>query len=166
MSREQYEKAERLLSNPSAYPGLVQRKYCIQLFRVWHYPSFSPYTSLSVIKCKNDLYVRRVILDQRPDIVAPELITFGSEAPLSNDSVSSLISQLKKFSFAPFIEVNTVGIDGETNGVEWGSYMSSTKMQWWCNPPSEWQELASWHKLAINTLNEYLPKHPLLELNG
>lgn len=64
---------------------------------------------------------------------------------LDKNVLDALQEKLRAIKLPAFIPVNTVGIDGVSNGLEVGSYMASARLSWWCNPPSEWVPLQSWH---------------------
>ena len=153
----QEERATQLLENPLLYPGLPQKKRPRVLLRLWHYPAFEPHASWVIIEDDTKYFLRRVVWDQRVDIVSPEPQTYATEAPINKCVLDELMNKLQGIELPPFIPVDTVGIDGVRNGLEFGSYMASARLSWWCDPPPQWAPLQSWHNDAIDVLEQLLP---------
>jgi hypothetical protein len=151
-----FDRGRQILEHPELYPGLPQREYARVILRTWRYPSFEPYFSWAVVQAKGELFLRRVVWDQRRRDV-PEPITFGSEVPLDSKEYSLLLDELQVIKVPPFLSVSTVGLDGTSYGVESGSYMLSARLAWWEAAPAAWAPLQQWHERAASAFESLLP---------
>lgn len=160
--------ATGLLENPLRYPGLPRKKSPKVLLRVWRYPAFEPHCSWTVIEDKKQYFLRRVVWDQRTGGISPDAKKmYGAEAQLDESVLDALQEGLWAITLPAFILVNTVGIDGVSNGIEVGNYMASARFSWWCDPPTEWAPLQAWHNEAIQVFERLLPSStPYLRKNA
>lgn len=157
MSHNQQQAAEQLLESPLDYPGLATRKFARVLLRVWTYPAFDPYCSWAIVATKTEYFLRRVTWDQR--VMSPSSpVTYGAEVPIDRTFAESVEQALQAIQLPAFIPVNTIGLDGVSNGVEVGSYMASATFRWWCEPPELWHALSTWHSNTIRSFEALLPE--------
>jgi hypothetical protein len=152
-----YESEEKFLNNAISYPGLPPRKG-LTLLRIWLYPSFSAKVSWSLIKEGKQFFVRRITYDRSLELVGSSS-TYGCESELETPSVEEMLAVLKRLSIPVFIQNNSIGLDGETRGIECGAFMLSAAVSWWCKAPEEWKELEVWFNSAVTFFDGNLPQY-------
>ncbi len=153
----QHSKATQFLDNPLQYPGLPEKKFPRVLLRIWRYPAFEPYCSWAVIEEKKQYFLRRIVWDQLSRVQSPDPEMYGAETLIEKSIVDELMGQLQQIKLPAFIPVNTIGLDGVTNGVEVGDYTASARLSWWGEPPAEWAGLRLWHDKAVKVFEGLVP---------
>jgi len=152
-----YEKGQKILMSAETYNGLVARSTTDVVMRIWSFPSIEPYKSWTVFKDKKNYFLRSIVWDQLAKIFTTDLITYGTEKQVGEDIIDPLLNELESIKIPPFENVNTIGLDGVTSGVERVNRMVSASVNWWCDTPNTWKPLQLWHENAIIQLDKFLP---------
>ena len=164
---KQYEKAHLLLESSWIYPGLPplpKLKFEVK-WRIFIYPSFEPYVSWSMIQTKDKYLVRRVIWDQRKEVVGDEPLTYGAEIIIDKTLVDEIYASLSRISMNPFIQ-DSFGLDGTSKGIEFGSNLifgSKRTISWWGTPDPTWTPFVKWFNKYVPLINSLFPD-PTLEI--
>lgn len=158
---KQQNKAYMLLEDALKYPGLANRSMITKKIRLWVYPSFEPFVSWTVFGSGKEFFARRVIWDQRKVVLTEEPQTFGAEVRIDESVIEEIQATLGRLELKPFIPVNTLGIDGTAQGVEYGGHVPSAKLSWWGEPEQSWEPLANWLNKYIGLVNNLFPSEPL-----
>lgn len=156
-TKEQLEKAYKLLEKTFEYPGMVVRQNVRERIRLWVYPSFLPFVSFTIGSMGNDLFLRRVVWDQRVMTITDDPQTYCSEISIDKSVLVELNDSLSKLVLSPFISSGLVGIDGVRFGIEFGDYLQPVRLSWWSTPPKDWGELHKWHSKYLCKINGLLP---------
>ncbi|MHC4475297.1 MAG: hypothetical protein ACYTEL_06620 [Planctomycetota bacterium] len=143
------------------------------MLRVWHYPAFAPYRAWTVYKDsagaeRGEYKLVRVTWDQRRDLHrlhsdpmngssegfhAEPTITFN-ELTLPKSAVDTVLNRLRRERIDLFVETDSIGIDGETYGIDFGDYMSCTRVAWWCQGPKQWKRFTDLVVKLISILEQ------------
>jgi hypothetical protein len=161
-------RAEELLERPD-----VRLPHHRQLLRLWHYPSFSRFSSWLV-------YLPHARRDETPVVLesvwnrqfdAERLLTpmeglrhgFSTEPTISNrraelpaEELSARVESLRRIVVPPFLEDGTVGLDGDLFGIETYSSKTAVRLRWWTMFYEEWGPLVSWAEAMRSFLVESL----------
>lgn len=156
-ANQQYESEERFLNSAISYPGLPPRKG-LTILRIWLYPSFSAKVSWTLIKEGKQFFIRRITFDRSLELINSSS-TYGCESELRTTDAEEILAALYKITIPAFIENNSAGLDGETRGVQYGNFMVSTSVSWWCEAPKEWAALESWFNFAVKYFDKNLPQY-------
>lgn len=147
-----------LSEDPFGYPGMVQRGFSHKSIRIWVYPSFEPFVSFTLAKFKEGYFARRMVWDQRKQVMTDEPQTYCAEIEVSDSVFQELAKSLAQINLSPFEPAEMLGIDGVRFGVTLEQFMSETTLHWWGCYPEAWNELRAWHGTYINKLNGLFPE--------
>ncbi|HEV7891947.1 MAG TPA: hypothetical protein VGP08_14985 [Pyrinomonadaceae bacterium] len=161
-------RAEELLERPD-----VRLPHHRPLLRLWHYPSFSHFSSWLV--CLP--HARR---DERPVVVesvwdrqfdTKRLLEpleglkhgFSTEPTISNrrgelpaEELRARVASLRRIAVPPFLEDDMIPLDGDTFGVETYASKAAARLVWWSERQEEWGPLVSWAEAMRSFLVESL----------
>jgi hypothetical protein len=157
----QERKAIEILSAPESYGGLPNRKQSDRLVYLWEYPSFAPYVSWTIYRGDKDArFVRRLVWDRLGDagkaLASPSIFGYESAVPLAD--IDHLLNDLNEIVMPPFARDMTFGLDGVIRGVEFGSSLSTCRLQWWCDYPEAWKPLHQWYENCTEFFESSLPE--------
>ena len=156
-------RAVEWLQHPETYPGLAPWCENDTRVRFVRLPSFEPYSVWVLQRRDNIAQVRRVEWDHLADAPLRDAFpdaaptTFAADAQLPVALADELLSELAAIHLPPFLPVSTLGLDGTSYAIEFGSSWRSAALSWWCEPPEEWQTLASFHERALALFERFLP---------
>lgn len=153
-----YRAAEAMLMRAEDHPQLQPLRNSVVLLRLWQQPSFTAWTSWTVIRAQTGLVLRRLVWHRDvPEMVSPEPVIAGADALLPLDLWKPMIARLRPLELKPFALDDVSGRDGTTCGVELLRAEGSTRLSWWEGPPAGWEGLAAWHAQAIAVFQTLLP---------
>jgi hypothetical protein len=152
--------ATRYLRFPHSIPkadDIRRWRFCL---RLWHSPSFAESRAWGLYQQQDRgslqirSMVRQVTWDRPSDADRLFMPLIGLEEgfhscptievrdrPISTTELESRLNELTGIAF-PAFATRGIGIDGETFGIEYPDYGAS--VQWWCEGPESWSDLASW----------------------
>jgi hypothetical protein len=150
------------------------------LLRLWHYPSFDRhiswlvYSPLSRYLKSDSPLVREVVWDRPFDSqrfsdslkglkhgfsLEPTLSFRQAEIP--PDELMLKLANLKKIVLPVFVDDGSVGLDGESFGVETFGFKSAVRFVWWSEGYEEWKPLVDWAEDMRRFLSVRLERQPL-----
>jgi hypothetical protein len=148
--------------------------YLRPLLRLWRYPAFFAYTSLTVFGPPDDAgmrLLRQVRWDMPHDVARfadpLEGIRQGFNAPptLSVRDVSLPVELLREHLRAfhqlpiPLVVMGVpVGVDGEQCGLRLDAQVRSVEVQWWGDGPPEWAGIVAAFCRLYDALTAMLPE--------
>ena len=147
------QKGYKLSENSFEYPGMVKRGAAHKSIRIWIYPSFEPFVSFTLAKFKGGFFARRMVWDQRKQVMTDEPQTYCAEISIEESVFIELTESLAKINLSPFEPVEMLGIDGVRFGVTSTQFMSESTLDWWGCYPESWSELRAWHDKYLNKLD-------------
>jgi hypothetical protein len=139
----------------------VQRLHV--LLRLWHYPAFDLHTSWTVFQTQGSsretaqLSIRQVVWDNIRDsqrLTDPmEGLRRGfhthptlriCDAAVGFDEYNDIVATGRHLAI-PMVGVEeSVGLDGETFGIEIEEFLTHRRLEWWCSGPEEWRPFTKW----------------------
>ncbi len=64
------------------------------------------------------------------------------DAPVGRQLVDGILERAANLRIPPYVREKTIGTDGVSYVVSFGGYFLATQLQWWCEPPAGWEDLA------------------------
>jgi hypothetical protein len=156
-AQDEHTHARHVLENAETYELLPKHANMHVAARLWHYPTFTPSRSWTVLVTLSALLVRRIVWN--PSRTAPALHGFfGSEGRLPLDPWRALMHRLETQTVQPFRQDSGMGRDGDTFGIELPGPLSSARLTWWQEPPAGWEGVAQCHTEAVALFQSVLPQ--------
>ena len=147
------------LKNPESFSKIESLNNYHYKYRVWHYPSFETHFSWFIYLRDKKNKIREVGWNikseseriNNPIKFAANLGDFSANFEIDNllehsEKIAELLCKLVEISIPIFVKTNSIGLDGETFGIEKVDPFCGASVQWWCNAPSEFRELEAWHE--------------------
>ena len=165
-------RAAFLLEHPAELPGQEELGRCRCELRLWHHPSFDPYTVWSIYQSRKDeqhSLLNQVVWDRPNDVeqmfnpmeglkqgfhTTPTLR--AQTVKILREGVKSRMAELERISLPAFVQNHPFGLDGETFGIASGTGFVNAQVSWWEEGPTEWQELVNWFHDTTRYFSAYL----------
>lgn len=149
------------------------------LLRLWHYPSFDRnvswfvYSPLSRYQKSDSPLVLEVIWDRPIDSqrfsdplkglkngfsFEPTISFRRAEIPL--DELELKLANLSSIILPIFVDDGSVGLDGESFGIETSGFKSSVRLVWWAEGYEEWKPIVNWATDMRRFLSVHLERQP------
>jgi hypothetical protein len=151
-------RAEGILKGPE-----VDLPHHKSLLRLWHYPSFDRYVSWLVYGAlpryqKSDSpLVCEVVWDRPFDFqrfsdplkglkhgFSPEPTITLKQAEVPPDELELRLTNLREIALPVFIDDGSIGLDGESFGVETFGFKSTVRLMWWSDNYERWNSIVDW----------------------
>jgi len=125
-----------MLLFPERHETLPSRSDADRILCLWRTGTVLRGISYSIFKthAPHGFVVRRIVMDG--DAV------FGDEAPASDELVENILAAFEALQLPAFRRPTTVGCDGQTTGIIFGTYWRRTDIQWWSGCGDDWESLA------------------------
>jgi len=149
-------RAAELLERPD-----VRLPHHAALLRLWHYPSFSRFSSWLVYlpHARRDEapVVIESVWDRRFDAARfsgpteglkhgfstePTMAVRRGELPA--EELSGRVASLRRIVVPPFLDDGAIVLDGDAFGVETYASKTAARLSWWSSWYEEWRPLVSW----------------------
>jgi hypothetical protein len=129
------------------------------LLRIWQYPTFTHWTSWTVITANQGLLLRRLIWTGHAPAGVVEPVLIGSEAILPRETWKLVETGLMSLQIKSLKLDGLSGLDGTVYGVEYSKLSVGVQLTWWQAPPAEWIGMSDWWQKAISAFEGHLPTH-------
>lgn len=128
-------------------------------------PSFEAYSVWALYKNDEDYRIRRIEWDPGMKLPQPGQPTLpkeamGSEVGFDSVTGAALLGELGAMSVPVVQTPKRFGLDGVSYAIVTGSYLCSTELSWWQEPPDGWSELGDWFDRAVAAFDAVLPPSP------
>ncbi len=152
---DDFDRMKRVIRDHFGHQGLPART-ATKCTQIWMCPSLSPWVSWSLFQ-DGQFYVRRITWSpaDRSQVGSPD--TYAAEGIVPVQIAESILDSLALLNLQPFVEQDSVVLDGVTYGVSSGSAGLSSQVEFTLPLPKHLEPAAQWIASSVSALESCLP---------